>query len=282
MSGVLDVAKHLGLCHNVCIRVIDEPTGKIVTEYIGHNAATSTLLTGIGQFLMGEAIMSGNELLADWIPQYISLGTMGLHSQDEDKYGLPTGIGDIDSDDEEILFTDYMAKVPGFAADQSDDNPSLNNYRPYYGLGKVFADRPDKDHSVECELISNKFPRSRITFRQCLPESRSEIPKTIDVIFSALVSTGALAQFREPGKDYIFISEVGLWSRSDWTDTGLNGLLAGYRLCPPDKLNWDMTDPDNRKILKQNILKVGINQVVQVIWKIQLGSIDEDLVWNIV
>ena len=33
-----------------------------------------------------------------------------------------------------------------------------------------------------------------------------------DIVFSSLISTGALKQFREPGKNYIFISEVGLWS----------------------------------------------------------------------
>jgi hypothetical protein len=36
-----------------------------------------------------------------------------------------------------------------------------------------------------------------------------------------------------------------------------------------------MSDPANRAILRQNILRVGKNQVVQVIWKIQLGSIEQ-------
>ena len=296
MSEILDIAKRLGVGHNVCIRVIDEVTDRVVSEYIGHNAATSTLLTGVGHFLMGEASTGGSELLADWLPQYISLGTMGLRNQEEDRDGLPAGIGDGDfpEDDEEDLFKDYMSKIPGFAADHSDDNPVLNNYRKYYGLGNVFADRPSYDpehpenaHTAECELISNKFPRSRITFRQCLPESRSEIPKTIDVIYSALISTGALAQFREPGKDYLFISEVGLWSRPDWTDVGLNGLLAGYRLCPSNRADWDMTIPENRDKLKASIIRVGINQVVQVIWKIQIGAVEQvddsgGWTWNIV
>ena len=36
-----------------------------------------------------------------------------------------------------------------------------------------------------------------------------------------------------------------------------------------------MSIPENRNIVKQNILRVGINQIVQVVWKLQLGSIDQ-------
>lgn len=281
--GNIEIAKRLGVTQNVCIRVIDEPTGKVVQEHTGHNAATSTLLTGIGQFLMGGAVTGAGELLADWIPQYISLGTMGLSNQEQDEYGLPVGVGDLSISDEAERFTDYMNKTPGFAADGSDSRPDWNNNRTYFGLGPVFDKRPDTSKTVNCELISDSFPRATINYRNCLPESRSEEEKTIDVVFSAFVSTGALAKFRENGKNYVFISEAGLWSFPKWPDgtpnpwsqTVFNGMLAGYRLCPPDRSNWDMTDPANRQLLKENILKVGINQVVQVIWKIQLGAIEQ-------
>ena len=91
----------------------------------------------------------------------------------------------------------------------------------------------------------------------------------------ALISTGALAQFREPDKDYIFITEAGLWSSNAWIGTGDNGLLAGYRICPPDQENWDMSDPENRKILKQNIIRIGVNQIAQIVWKIQIGGLEQ-------
>ena len=272
MPGELDIAKSLGITHNVCLRVIDEPTGKIVTEHVGHNAATNTLLTGIGQFLLGGSVTGAGELLRNWIPQYISLGTMGLSSQEEDEEGLPTGVGDNGAATEEDRMIDYLLKVPGFGSDGYD--PSLMNGRKYAGLGPMFADR-ESEQTIECELISKTFPRANITFRQALPESRSEYMKTIDVVFSSLISTGALKQFREPGKDYLFVSEVGLWSSPTWVGSGNNSLLAGYRICPPDQDNWDMSYPFNRRLLKQNILKVGTNQSVQVIWKIQLGSIDQ-------
>ena len=272
MGSSIDIAKSLGLKHNVCIRVIDEPTGKVVSEHMGHNAATNTLLTGIGQFLLGGSVTGQGQLLKDWIPQYISLGTMGLHSQDEDEEGLPAGIGDTTFGSEEDRFKDYLMKVPGFGSDGYD--PSLMNGRKYEGLGPMFVDR-ESEATIDCELISNSFPRSNITYRKCLTESQSEYPETIDVIFSAMVSTGALAQFREPGRNYIFISEVGLWSTPKWVGTGSNGMLAGYRIAPPDKENWDMSDPANRLILKKNIIKVGVNQVAQIIWKIQLGAIEQ-------
>ena len=168
--------------------------------------------------------------------------------------------------------------------------------------------RPSIAPTINCELISDSFPRVQISYRDIVPETESEIPQTIDVIFSAMISTGALAQFREPGKDYIFITEAGLWSKKDWESRGDNGLLAGYRIAPPNKQNWAMTaesvsddyaitylkdqgidNPteeqiqsikpeiaqNNRQILKQNIIRVGPNQVVQVIWKIQLGGLEQ-------
>lgn len=168
--------------------------------------------------------------------------------------------------------------------------------------------RPSIAPTINCELISDSFPRVQISYRDIVPETESEIPQTIDVIFSAMISTGALAQFREPGKDYIFITEAGLWSKKDWESGGDNGLLAGYRIAPPNKQNWAMTAEsvsddyaitylkdqgidtptedqiqsikpeiaqNNRQILKQNIIRVGSNQVVQVIWKIQLGGLEQ-------
>lgn len=168
--------------------------------------------------------------------------------------------------------------------------------------------RPSIAPTINCELISDSFPRVQISYRDIVPETESEIPQTIDVIFSAMISTGALAQFREPGKDYIFITEAGLWSKKDWESGGDNGLLAGYRIAPPNKQNWAMTAEsvsddyaitylkdqgidtptedqiqsikpeiaqNNKQILKQNIIRVGPNQVVQVIWKIQLGGLEQ-------
>ena len=178
---------------------------------------------------------------------------------------------------EELRFNRYLDECPGFGADGSCENRSRdNNYRPYFGLGPVFAKREDSQgRTIDCELISDTFPRELISYREIIPEAESELKNTIDVVYSAMISTGALKQFREPGKDYVFITEAGLWSSPDWNDSGENGLLAGYRIVPPNRENWDMSDPENRRILKQNILKVGLNQVVQVIWKLQIGGVDE-------
>lgn len=269
--GALEIAKGLGIQYNVTIRVLDEVTGEVVSEHIGHNTATNALITGIGHYLMGEATFTQGELLRDWIPQYISVGTMGLGSQEEDDEGLPRDIGGTSGSEEE-RFKDYLLQCPGYGSDGYDK--TLINGRKYFGLGPAFADRPSQG-TINCELISDSFPRSKITYRDIVPEYKAEIPKTIDVIFSAMVSTGALAQFREPGKGYVFISEVGLWSQPKWSDSSENGMLAGYRICPPDRENWDMSDPANRKILKANIIKVGTNQIAQIIWKIQVGSMEQ-------
>lgn len=162
--------------------------------------------------------------------------------------------------------------------------------------------------TINCELISDSAPRVAISFRDIVPETESELPQTVDVIFSAMISTGALAQFREPGRDYLFITEAGLWADRTWKDGGDNGLLAGYRVVPPNEENWAMSPSSvsediaikylegqgilsptpeeiasaqseisaaNRLELQTNVLRVGINQVVQVIWKIQLGAMDQ-------
>lgn len=268
-TGILELAKSLGVTQNVSIRVIDEPTGKLVSEHVGHNAATNTLLMGIGYYLLGNTTAVRDT--RNFLPTHISLGTMGLSSQDEDENGLPTGVGTIDGTEEQ-RFIDYLSKVPGFGSDGYSDY-YINN-REYFGLGPMFQDRASA-HTIGCELISTSFPRGKITYREMIPEYQSEHPKTIDIVYSAMISTGALAQFREPGMDHIFISEVGLWNTATYYPEGDNGLLAGYRISPTSEESWDMSKQENRDLLKRQIIRVGINQVVQVIWKIQLGAIDQ-------
>ena len=255
----LKASKHTKVMQNVTFRVFDVNSGKLVKEYKGHNQATNGMLYGIARYLTGDGVLNqASAMLEKYIPKYISLGTMGLKNQESDGQGLPTG-----------LESDFADHTPGYGADGYDE--AENNNRSYFGLGPIFENRSNKDQTIDCELVSDSFPRAPITYREIIPEYRAELPESIDIIFSAMVSTGALAQFREPGKDYIFITEAGLWSyksHTEVTETNeFNGLLAGYRLLPPN-------DDDRRKPeeQKKHILRVNKNQVVQVIWKIQLGS----------
>ena len=300
-SNIVQSAKGLGLEQNVIIRVIDPASNEIVSEHIGHNNVTNTFLTGIAHYITGDGVFNqGYSMLSDWIPRYISLGTMGLLNQEEDENGLPAGIGVVsylgkkyseladgdleiigkhptddyvtEEDDEHLRFVDYMYQRPGFGADGYDFN--VNNNRAYFGLGPVYADRAEVG-TINCELISDSFPRSEISFKDIVPEMEAEIPKTIDVVLSAMVSVGALSQFRESDKDYIFITEAGLWCSRDWNDSGANGLLAGYRISPTSQSKWEMSKPENRDALRHSIIKVKKGQVAQIIWKIQLGSVDQ-------
>lgn len=273
-KDILELSKEMSLEHNVQIRVLDKSTGQCVEAHEGHNAATNSMMYGIARYLTGDGILNqGWDLLRDFVPQYISLGTMGLISQEQDDSGLPIGIGVYEGKSEEENFTDYMLTVPSYGADGYDKYS--NNGREYFGLGPAFAGRPDKTKTVNCELVSTSYPRVKVSYREIVPESRAELPQTVDVVFSAMVSTGALAQFREEGKNYVFITEAGLWSRPDWVEGGSNGLLAAYRIAPPDTGDWDMSVPENREKLKREIIKVNRNQVVQVIWKIQIGAIQQ-------
>lgn len=466
MDNPLEIIKRLDVKQNVTIRVIDEPTGKVVQEHVGHNAATNSLLTGIAHYLMGDGVLNqGADTLSLWVPQYISVGTMGLTNQDSetitvdgDEFIVPAAIGytpmapedATDSEKElnaQFRFEEYLNQTPGFGADGYDSN--TNNNRDWFGLGYPYSIRPnalkqdyftwknttqktftlsetpitvisvtiypkgvvdpygmaiklpldkysvsgntitlypftkipmymvtprvaviytcEKDDAANCELIRVKVDgdtitpltlRSKITYRDLVPEIQSEVPNTLDVIYSAFISTGALKDFRGDN-DYIYLTEAGLWSKSYWNDSGDNGLLAGYRIMPSDdevnilgveyefngtgdavynlkdpennplsilsidsitcdgelisesSYHFDMTtegtfltfDDDipaqgsklimiyrsgdvegtwkdmsveaNRQKVQRSIIRIGVNQVAQIIWKIQLGGLEQ-------
>lgn len=269
-TPISDIAKNLSIKHNVTFRVIDKGTNQVVKEYKGHNQATNTMLTGVGHFLAGDAQFNqGSAMMGYFLPKYISLGTMGLINQDEDNNHLPVGVsgaGLPETADEAERYTAYMEQSPGYGADGYPGGN--NNNRPALGLGPKFS-----GDSIGCELISESFPRAKITHREVIAETNAETPETVDVVLSAMISTGALAQFRGDN-GYVFITEAGLWSQPKYSANGTS-LLAGYRIKPPDEDNWDMTDANNRRILQENIIRVGINQVVQVVWKIQIGSVSQ-------
>lgn len=271
-TPISDIAKNLSIKHNVTFRVIDKGTNQVVKEYKGHNQATNTMLTGVGHFLAGDAQFNqGSAMMGYFLPKYISLGTMGLINQDEDNNHLPVGVsgaGLPETADEAERYTAYMEQSPGYGADGYPGGN--NNNRPALGLGPKFS-----GESIGCELISESFPRAKITHREVIAETNAETPETVDVVLSAMISTGALAQFRGDN-GYVFITEAGLWSQPKYSANGTS-LLAGYRIKPPDEDNWDMTDANNRRILQENIIRVGINQVVQVVWKIQIGSLGQDV-----
>lgn len=282
MSFQRPFEKSLGIRQNVAINVYDEKTHELVYHHQGHNSATNSLLTGIGHYLAGDGIFNqGYEMLRYWVPQYMSLGTMGLCSQEEDPdTGLPLYIGSGKGTSDQEQCTHYMKHLPGYTADGYDDGRYNNgrtdtlNTQIFLGLGPRFENRPSED-TIDCELVSSSFCRSKITYRELVPEIYAELPNTIDVALSAMISTGALSQFRSEDRDYLFITEVGLWSTRNHISGGDNGLLAGYRIAPTDTDRWDMSVAANRNLLRSEILRVGFNQVVQVVWKIQIGAIDD-------
>lgn len=287
------IARNMSIDHNVTIRVLDAKTLDVVSTHEGHNQGTNSMLLGIAHYLLGDGVLNQeNSTLSDFLPKYMSLGTMGLMNQDETDDGLPAGVGNtprsgvtesdlsrirshyaelgrtitLDEAYDILRYTEYKDQQPGYGADGYDSNQ--NNGRYYLGLGPIYSGSGD---AVRCELVSSTFPRSKITYRQIIPETESESPETIDIVLSAMISTGALAQFRN-GRDHIFITEAGLWAKPNYSGLSDNGLLAGYRIMPSDKDKWDMQYEENRKAVDESIIRVGINQVVQVIWKLQIGA----------
>lgn len=335
--------------NNVYLRVLDINTGQVVQSHTSHNSATNSMIYGIARYLVGDGSLGqAPSLLSRYVPKYISLGTMGLYSQEADDEGLPIGIGDSPLNSPGANYKAYIDQRPGYGADGYDIN--ANNSRPYLGLGYAYTTyKFDKQYNVgdsvmyrgslytcinDCiskspgnqnfvapcpsvlghydasgqlqdyywvvdqsvrgyELVCDEFPRTPISFREVVPEYAAENAETIDVVYSAMISVGSLAKFRGSNK-YLFITEAGLWGTYEWSDGSSNGLLAGYRIIPSDESEREVCKLDNdgnilpelsghvdakyaknRKLLQQKILRVGENQVVQVIWKIQIGSIDQ-------
>jgi len=160
MMNPLDIIKRLDVKQNVRIRVIDDATGEVVQEHDGHNAATNSLLTGIAHYLMGDGVLNqGQDTLMMWVPQYISLGTMGLTSQNSEvitadgvEYEVPSGLGytpeapeDATAEEKELnarlRFSEYINQTPGYGADGYDNNS--NNNREWFGLGYPYSLKPD-------------------------------------------------------------------------------------------------------------------------------------------
>ena len=132
-------SRHFSINNNVSFIVRDADTGRIRRIRQGHNSATNSILTGLGHYLTGDGILNqGWHLLKEYVPQYISLGTMGLYSQEANAEGLPIGIG-VGPGDEIQGYKDYLLQTPGYGADGYDAN--INNNRPYFGLGPMFKDR---------------------------------------------------------------------------------------------------------------------------------------------
>ena len=101
MQNISEIAKKLDIKQNVSIQVLDRITGDVVQEVSGHNAATNSLLYGVAHHLIGDfmpnerhGLNPGYSMLSNYVPRYISLGTMGLLNQEQDSEGLPAGIGD--------------------------------------------------------------------------------------------------------------------------------------------------------------------------------------------
>ena len=163
-DNILDIVKRLDVKQNVIIRVMDEATGEVVQEYSGHNAATNSMLTGIAHYLIGDGVLNqGGDILSLWVPQYMSLGTMGLTSQESEEitegegddqvtYIVPKALGytpvapDSATTEEKELnaqlrFTEYINQAPGFGADGYDDNS--NNNREWFGLGYPYSLKPN-------------------------------------------------------------------------------------------------------------------------------------------
>ena len=157
---ILDIIKRLDVRQNVTIRVLDEATGEVIQEHVGHNAATNSLLTGIAHYLMGDGVLNqGSDTLSMWVPQYMSVGTMGLTSQESETitetiggeevtFVVPAALGytppapSSASEEEQELnvrlrYSEYVNQTPGFGADGYDD--VSNTDREWLGLGLPYT-----------------------------------------------------------------------------------------------------------------------------------------------
>lgn len=243
-------------------------------------------------------------------PGYGSDGYNVLYNNNRPYFGLGPAYSNFSP--EESYTKGDITYYKGVAYEATENmlvNPEIGVYN-YWNSSKWQV--ADATKQPTCyELISIDNPRVDISFRDVVPEYEAEIPRSIDIIFSAMISSNALDEFRDPSRDYIFITEAGLWSSKEYQkqSSSSNGLVAGYRILPPARnqrymMQEDVPDDyaieylkeqgienpteaqiaaakieiasENRRVLKEEILRVERNQVVQVIWKIQIGNFDEE------
>ena len=138
-DNILSSAKNLSIEQNVCIQVIDQITGKVVQEHTGHNSATNSLLYGIAHHLIGDfmpnerhGLNPGYSMLSNYVPRYISLGTMGLINQDQDASGLPAGIGDTMPSSTDPVYQDLLQALADAKDALDAAEEALEDECPYY------------------------------------------------------------------------------------------------------------------------------------------------------
>ena len=178
-QGILDAAKHLSIKENVSIQVLDRLTGKVVQEHTGHNQATNSLLFGIAHHLIGDFVPNerhglnpGFSMLSNYVPRYISLGTMGLINQEQDSYGLPAGIGDnITGSYDDPEYLRLLREFQQAEADLADAEEALKNECPYY---------PATDACASCQECSTRIE----TKRQARDNAQTAYTNALDALMS--------------------------------------------------------------------------------------------------
>jgi hypothetical protein len=98
--------------NNVTIKVIDEATGRVDQVHRGKNSVTTTLLEGIAHYLQGYGLSNQGGLLKNNLPQFISLGTMGLNGVGEDSEGNEVQLAQMWEEDNEPVDDIITAHFP--------------------------------------------------------------------------------------------------------------------------------------------------------------------------
>ena len=177
-NSELKIARNLGIKQNVCIRVIDEISGKVIQEHVGHNAATNSMLFGIAHHLVGDFIPNethglnpGFPTLSNFVPRYISLGTMGLINQKQDSHGLPAGLGDSIPDSSDPEYQNLLEQLRIAKAALDDAEAALEDECPYY---------PATSACESCTQCSERIEAKK----QAVEEAKSAYDYAYDAVLS--------------------------------------------------------------------------------------------------
>ena len=154
-STIDKIAKKLNIKQNVSIQVLDRLTGEVIQEVSSHNDATNSLLYGIAHHLIGDFLPNerhglnpGYSMLSNYVPRYISLGTMGLINQNQDSNGLPAGIGDSIPSSSDPEYLALLQAVEEAEAVLGEAEEALKDECPYY---------PATEACKSCQVCSDRI-----------------------------------------------------------------------------------------------------------------------------
>lgn len=260
---------------NVRIVVLDK-NKKVKQDQWLKNTATKRMTNGIAMFLAGDGESYAR---GKWRPNYISFGTTGItrqptNSQEEAKVDK---LAFEDPNPEEgqrtrpsFFSTNLGERSDGFWNPEYGWGTPTHPNEPVF-QGELVTDISAESSSVDYNKIIHRIPilSANITVGDSRDRDVGKEGLSSDCIFYGYTSVLWGNQFFNPKSGpsipKIAISEVGLYEQDSYPATGLNTLMAGFRVPSVDKIIY--LDPGEVILVEWRITIRALAPYEQIITK---------------